>query len=177
LDDVIKDLNKILDIKSGKHQKIEPVSLDKKLAEVKKMLSKQITANEAIIKEDFTGIVVFESISPFVGSIMYNLISNAIKYRRPDVVPIISIKSYDLGKFVKITFEDNGLGIDVKRFRSKLFNLYNRFHDHIEGKGVGLYLVKTQAELLGGSVMIKSKLQVGTKFTVLIKKSQKLDYI
>ena len=68
-----------------------------------------------------------------------------------------------------ITFEDNGLGIDLNKKKDQVFGLYRRFHHHIEGKGMGLFLVKTQVELLGGRISIESEVNAGTKFTITIK--------
>jgi signal transduction histidine kinase len=62
------------------------------------------------------------------------------------------------------------LGIDLERFKDKLFSLYKRFHFHVEGKGMGLYLVKTQVNALGGKINIDSKVNEGTCFTISFKK-------
>jgi hypothetical protein len=67
---------------------------------------------------------------------------------------------------------DNGLGIDLKRDRDNMFRLYKRFHHHTEGKGLGLYLVKLQAEALGGKITVESELNRFTRFTVLLKKPE-----
>ena len=67
-------------------------------------------------------------------------------------------------------FKDNGLGIDLKRKRTQMFGLYKRFHDNIEGKGMGLYLVKTQVEILGGSISVQSEVNNGTTFTIVFEK-------
>lgn len=68
-----------------------------------------------------------------------------------------------------LTFQDNGLGIDLVKKGKQVFGLYKRFHHHIEGKGMGLFLVKTQVELLGGKISIESEVNTGTKFTIIFK--------
>jgi signal transduction histidine kinase len=65
-----------------------------------------------------------------------------------------------------MSFEDNGLGIDLDRYRDRIFGLYQRFHEHPESKGFGLYLIKSQIEALGGTIHIESKVNVGTKFKI-----------
>ncbi len=70
---------------------------------------------------------------------------------------------------------DNGLGIDLKRYKHDLFKLYKRFHQHTEGKGLGLYLVKLQAEALGGSVEIESEINRSTTFTVYLKEPENIE--
>ncbi|MFM8912658.1 MAG: ATP-binding protein, partial [Flammeovirgaceae bacterium] len=67
--------------------------------------------------------------------------------------------------------KDNGMGIDLNRHRQKLFTLYSRFHDHVDGKGLGLYMVKTQIEALGGKIEVESQVNSGTTFRVYIKPS------
>jgi len=65
---------------------------------------------------------------------------------------------------LQLRFEDNGLGIDLSRYGSQIFGLYKRFHEHTEGKGMGLYLVKTEVELLGGTITVSSEVNQGTTF-------------
>jgi hypothetical protein len=69
---------------------------------------------------------------------------------------------------VKISVSDNGLGLDINRFKEKLFGLYKRFHTHVDGKGLGLFLVKLQSESLGGRVEIDSELGVGSTFNIYL---------
>ncbi|MGP0580476.1 ATP-binding protein, partial [Paenibacillus peoriae] len=67
---------------------------------------------------------------------------------------------------IVLTFQDNGIGFDVARHKSKLFGLYQRFHDRPNSKGLGLYLIKSQMESLGGSIEADSTVEVGTTFTL-----------
>jgi signal transduction histidine kinase len=72
---------------------------------------------------------------------------------------------------VVIDVSDNGLGIDLGKFRSDLFKLYKRFHTHIEGKGLGLYLVKQQVEKMNGRIEVDSLPGEWTRFSVFIKET------
>ncbi len=65
-----------------------------------------------------------------------------------------------------MTFEDNGIGIDMSRNKEKIFGLYQRFHNYPDSKGLGLYLVKSQVETMGGTIEVQSEVNVGTKFTL-----------
>jgi hypothetical protein len=105
---------------------------------------------------------------PMVNSILYNLISNAIKYRSRDRNAVIKVSSVKEGSSVKISVTDNGLGLDIDKFKEKLFGLYKRFHSHVDGKGLGLFLVKLQTESLGGKVHIESVLGSGTTIDIFI---------
>jgi signal transduction histidine kinase len=100
---------------------------------------------------------------------LYNLISNAIKYRDPDRSPVIDIKTEKLADEIRLTVSDNGLGIDTSVHRDKLFTLYSRFHTHLEGKGLGLYLVKTQITAMGGRIEIESEVNKGSTFRVYFR--------
>ena len=102
-------------------------------------------------------------------SIFYNLISNSVKYRRPKIGTIIEIKSHLVNNQIELTFSDNGMGIDLSRNGDQVFGLYKRFHTHIEGKGMGLFMVKTQVENLGGAISINSKPNEGTIFKIVFE--------
>ena len=67
---------------------------------------------------------------------------------------------------VELSFSDNGKGIDLEKRGGQVFGLYKRFHTDIEGKGMGLFMVKTQVETLGGKVGMTSEVNRGTKITL-----------
>ncbi|HSY62199.1 MAG TPA: ATP-binding protein, partial [Cytophaga sp.] len=109
------------------------------------------------------------SIKSYLHSILYNLISNAIKYKRKYILPVIYISSYmENEKEVCIECCDNGLGIDMEKFGDKLFGFYKRFHSHVEGKGLGLHLVKKQVGLLEGRIEVQSVVNKGTTFRIIL---------
>jgi signal transduction histidine kinase len=170
LDHVIKDLTVILNIK--KHtSNLAEVDLEDSFVRVKRMLEKEIEETQTRIHHDFTGVKKVYAVMPYVESILYNLISNAIKYRNPEHLPVVSVSTRIENEFVCLMVNDNGLGIDLPRYKSSMFNLYKRFHLHMEGKGLGLYLVKTQIEALGGKIEVQSKPNEGTTFFVYFKRS------
>jgi signal transduction histidine kinase len=103
-------------------------------------------------------------------SILYNLISNAIKYRspkRPSLVTVSSGLSSDNYFFISV--KDNGLGMHGD-YQEKIFRMFKRMHDHVEGSGVGLYIIKRIAENHGGRVEVFSEFDKGSVFTVYLKK-------
>jgi chemotaxis family two-component system sensor kinase Cph1 len=99
-------------------------------------------------------------------SILYNLVSNSIKYRHPDRPSEVRLTTWTEGRSHFLTCSDNGLGIDLERHGEALFHLYKTFHDHPDAKGVGLFLVRHQLESLDGEITIESTPGVGTTFTV-----------
>lgn len=98
-------------------------------------------------------------------SIVYNLLSNAIKYHHLDRTPHVEVRAYAGLDHVVLEVHDNGLGITEQQL-PRLFNMFQRFHDHVEGTGIGLYMVKRMVENGGGRIEVHSQLGVGTTFLV-----------
>jgi anti-sigma regulatory factor (Ser/Thr protein kinase) len=120
------------------------------------------------IDVDFSSASEIYAVKHMVDSILYNLISNAIKYRSPDRKPHIKIISAKTnGQFI-LSVEDNGLGLDVATYKEKLFGLYKRFHTHTDGRGLGLFLVKLQTQSMGGTIDVSSKIGKGSTFTITL---------
>jgi PAS domain S-box-containing protein len=123
--------------------------------------------------EVITDIVVKDITFPkiYIQSILTNLISNSIKYKKPKERPIIIISTYfdtDRNSTV-MRYQDNGIGIDLNKHGDSVFGLYSTFTDHPDAHGVGLFLVKTQVESQGGQILIESTLNVGTCFKIIFK--------
>ncbi|MBA4056740.1 MAG: hypothetical protein C0490_18645, partial [Marivirga sp.] len=121
---------------------------------------------EAQVTFDFNQAPTIIYSRSYLESIFQNLLSNAIKYRSPDRQPKIQVGTLLLGKSIVLRVSDNGLGIDLDKFGDKLFGLHKTFHEHKDARGVGLFLVKTQIEALGGSITAESKLNKGTTFII-----------
>jgi signal transduction histidine kinase len=110
-----------------------------------------------------------QAVRSYVQSILFNLLSNALKYRAPDRTLRVRIETRREDGYVRLSVADNGLGIDLAKHGPKLFGLYRRFHTHVEGKGLGLHLIKTQIEALGGKVTLQSREGAGTTFNIYFK--------
>lgn len=165
LDDVITDLHTILQSKNELNEKKETVKLYEVFSDVKTSLNTQVTQAGATIKTTF-GVTEIKSIKSFIYSIFLNLISNGIKYRRENEPLVIEITSTQTGNKLILNFKDNGLGIDLAAKGNDLFGLYKRFHNHVEGKGLGLFMVKTQIETMKGKIMVRSTPGEGTEFEI-----------
>ncbi|MCW3078334.1 MAG: hypothetical protein JWO32_2943 [Bacteroidetes bacterium] len=166
LDDTIIDLNYILQIRSDINEQKEIIKLNNIVRDISSGISLLINQEKAFINTHFSEADEFYSIKSYVHSIFYNLITNSIKYRHPLRDPVIEIKSKtEPGKFILI-FKDNGLGINLNAHKEKVFGLYKKFHSNTDGKGMGLYLVKTQVEMLGGTIDVKSEPNQWTEFTI-----------
>lgn len=168
-DTVISDLSNILSIQKSNTRIRSEVKLAEMADKVIQALEDEIKHVHAIVKNGIAKTEKIHSLPPYIESIFYNLVSNAIKYRDPTRPLEVNITSAPQAPFVCVTITDNGLGIDLQRHRDQLFSLYKRFHLHAEGKGLGLYLVKTQMEALGGRIEVDSEVNVGTTFRLFFK--------
>ncbi|RDV14575.1 PAS domain-containing sensor histidine kinase [Pontibacter diazotrophicus] len=101
-------------------------------------------------------------------SILYNLISNAIKFQSPERDCIIKIHTQLEEPYVVLSVEDNGVGID-ELHHEHLFTMFKRFHEHVEGTGIGLFMVKRIVENAGGKIEVESKKGIGTEFKIYFK--------
>ncbi|MCE6989820.1 PAS domain S-box protein [Dyadobacter sp. CY323] len=166
LDDVISDLNTILQVKRGVSEKRELVSLQRLIDEISSSIQNIIEKENVRIETDFSTVGELFTLKSYLHSILFNLIMNSIKYRRKDIDPVITIKSSLDQDQVGLSLRDNGMGIDLAGKGAQLFGLYKRFHYHVEGKGMGLFMVKTQVEMLGGKIAVNSVVNQGTEFKV-----------
>jgi signal transduction histidine kinase len=103
-------------------------------------------------------------------SLLYNLLSNALKYRHPDRPPHVRLTCHTQDGYWCLTVQDNGLGLTAAQ-QAALFALFRRFHTHVDGLGLGLYTVKKIAENIGGRVEVQSEPGVGSTFQVYVPSS------
>lgn len=164
LDQVINDLNYILQVKNNINENRQVVLFSQMVDDISVSIDSLINEENDLIHYNFNAINTFLTVRSYLYSIFYNLITNSIKYRRTGVKPRIEISSSIIGHKLILLFKDNGLGIDLEKKGEQVFGLYKRFHTHIEGKGMGLYMTKIQVESLGGSISISSTINEGTTF-------------
>ena len=107
----------------------------------------------------------------YLESVFYNLISNGIKYSDPNKKSQIVIQSIHTKDSVKILISDNGIGIDMKKYKDQVFQMYKTFHgtERSDSRGIGLYITKTQVEALQGEILMESTLNEGTAFSITFK--------
>jgi signal transduction histidine kinase len=167
LDLIIKDLSKLLDLRNEPNQYRENVNFQQEWNRSLSLLQESLTGDE-IILSNFSSYPELVTVRAMVQSIFYNLLSNAIKFRSPDRPLRVTAQSSVIDDNLIIEVRDNGLGFDTEQHRERLFKLYKRFHTHVAGRGLGLYLVKAQLEVLNGTIDVESRLHHGTVFRVNI---------
>jgi two-component system, sensor histidine kinase and response regulator len=139
------------------------------MKEVRFDLQDQIKQSNAMIIEDFTQCPTIYFSKKNLRSILYNLVGNAIKYASPGVPPCVTVVTEKARKKnIVLKVSDNGMGITDADL-DKIFFMYKRLTNHVEGKGVGLALVKRIVENAEGKIEVKSELGVGTTFKVYLK--------
>jgi len=169
LDNIIRDMNRILELKDGIYVK-EMVSFSTLVAEIKLSISDLLLDNEFRVDCDFSAIDEIFTVRPYLYSVFYNLIANAVKYRRLDVKGCITVTSEKVADKSVLLFSDNGIGFNLNRNKDNVFGLYKRFHSNYPGKGMGLFMVKSQVEMLGGNVSVESTENLGTTFKIEFKR-------
>lgn len=166
LDDIVRDLNEILQVTQHKSEQETEVSLQQLVDSISAGIIPIINKEDVKIEYNFTEIDTIYAVESQLYSIFYNLIINSIKFRRPGVPPLISITSRKDNNHIFLQFSDNGSGIDLARHSADLFGLYSHFNHTAEGRGMGLFMVKTQVDMLNGHISVKSEPDKGTSFLI-----------
>lgn len=166
LDNTLNQLVKLLEIKLNHKIQYESCSFTAVLAKVKTMLNIQIKINNIALGANLQ-VDEIEYPPVYLESILYNLISNAIKYRNTTVTSQVNVCTYLQNGRVVLDVEDNGLGIDLEKFGHQMFKLNKIFHKGYDSKGLGLFLIKNQIEALGGEISVESAPGKGSTFKVV----------
>ena len=169
LNETINDLVKVIIIKDNPSVQKEKLFIKDVFENVFNQLSFLISSNKPILKIDLEVETIFDINKSYLESIFLNLLTNAINYREPSRQLRITIATKVEDNNLFMTFKDNGIGIDLEKNNDKIFGLYQRFHNYPESKGLGLYLVKSQVESMGGTISVDSIVGKGTTFTIVFK--------
>lgn len=170
LNETITDLVKVIVIKDSPSVAKENLIINEIVENTLSQLKNIITLNKPEIEIRTEEAPIIYANKTYFESILLNLFTNAIKYHSKDRQLKILIVSKEINDKIILTFKDNGIGIDLNRNREKVFGLYQRFHNYPDSKGLGLYLVKSQVESMGGKITIESKVNKGTEFTITFNK-------
>lgn len=174
LNETIYDLTQMLSIKNTKNTAIEKVNITRIFKKVCNSFTKEIHTMGIIIHSNFLcEIIPFNK--SYLESVLMNLMSNSVKYcaeHRPLEIEVTTY--FDADRNIILKFKDNGMGIDLSKHKDRIFGLNERFHSHVTGSGVGLFITKTQVTSLGGQITVNSEVDKGAVFTVLIKNELKV---
>jgi PAS domain S-box-containing protein len=163
----IVDLTEITKVQKELHAEAESVLLQEVLKDVEMDVSQLIEESDARIYTHFE-VPSIRFARKNIRSILYNLLTNAIKYRSPERTIQINIHSVQQNSYILLSFADNGLGIQADQIE-KIFLMFKRVHTHVEGSGIGLYIVKRIIENNGGKIEVESEPGKGTTFNMYFK--------
>ncbi|WP_281299263.1 sensor histidine kinase [Flavobacterium limnophilum] len=169
LDETMKHLNEVVNINTNINLVIKPLNLNKYIGKAKEVLSEQILSNEVTIITNVPYDAMINYNSAYLESILYNLISNAIRYRHPQRKPIITLNLHKQNDKYVIEVSDNGIGIDLVRNADKIFGMYKTFSNNSDSRGIGLFITKNQVDAMGGTITVDSTPNVGSTFKIYTK--------
>jgi two-component system, sensor histidine kinase len=161
----IGHLTEITKLQKENSFEASPVNIEGLIYNVILDLEPIIEAEQAEIQIDVAECPTIRFSEKNLRSIIYNLLSNAIKYRSPDQNPLVYIHCYETPEHHVLSVQDNGLGIDASQ-QHKLFTMFQRLHNHVEGTGIGLYMVKKIIDNGGGKIEVQSEVGKGSEFKV-----------
>ena len=166
MDQVIKEVTQVINSTQVSLEERSEIIFENLLKIVKQDIAVFIKDKKVVIESDFSTVSSYYSLETYINSIFYHLMVNALKFSKKDQPAKIQIWSELNDNKTVIHFKDYGIGIDLKRHGRAIFGLYKRFQLNIEGRGIGLFLVKSQVDFLGGDIEVKSELNEWTEFIV-----------
>ena len=169
LKETITHLNEVVLINTSLSENLQNLELREYMDKTIKNVSVIAQKAEVQIYNEIDPDVKIQAIPAYLDSILLNFITNGIKYRSADRDSFIKISSTINDDFVILSIEDNGIGIDMKKNRDKLFGMYKTFHSNKDARGIGLFITKNQIEAIGGSIKVESILNKGTTFKIYFK--------
>lgn len=158
------------------YSKIGRVNTESSAVDLVRLLNGIASVNSAVIRETGATLeygslpVITTQITPLM-TVLQNLISNAIKYRAADRLPVVTIQVSDEGAFWKFAIVDNGMGIE-EAYQDGIFQVFKRLHtrDDITGNGLGLAMCKKAVDILGGEIWCESVKGTGSTFFFTVRK-------
>ncbi|RKS94048.1 PAS domain S-box-containing protein [Flavobacterium limicola] len=169
LNETMLHLNEVINIRTNIGLVSELLNLEQYIITVKNVLSEQIASHEVIILTEIPKDTMINYNPAYLESVLYNIISNSIRYKHPSRKAIITIKFLIENDMKVLQISDNGIGIDLVRNADKIFGMYKTFSNNLDSKGIGLFITKNQIDAMGGNITVESEPNVGTTFKIYIQ--------
>jgi signal transduction histidine kinase len=167
LNNLTEDLMETVSVLDEGEIELQEVELTKAIDKAKDVLTDEIVRANATLKVNLSGWTTIHYNKLYLESILFNLMSNAIKYRSTDKELIITITTTEVKGRKELRFSDNGRGINMRWHSKNVFGLHKTFHRDVPGKGFGLFMTKTQIESLGGRISVESEEGKGSTFIIV----------
>jgi len=168
LNDTMTNLNEVVNIQTNISLTTEKINLFTYITETLQVLTEQAKSNDVSINNNISKDLEINYNPAYLESILYNIISNAIRYCDKERKSFISIQLYQENDFKVLEISDNGIGIDLEKNKDKIFGMYKTFSDNEDSRGIGLFITKNQVDAMGGKITVESELNVGTTFKIYI---------
>jgi PAS domain S-box-containing protein len=175
LAETIANLNDIVTINTQGTIAKEPRRLRDEISKTLDALNVQIRQHQIRVEVEVPADLEVPVVPAYLDSILLNLLSNAVKYRATQRPAYIRLYAYQEPGFTVLAVQDNGLGIDLNRYRDKVFGMYKTFHDNEDARGMGLFISKNQAEAMQGRIEVESQVDVGSTFKVFFSTNVEAD--
>ncbi|WP_281613817.1 CheR family methyltransferase [Flammeovirga sp. SubArs3] len=172
LEKTVNNLSDAIKVQQNISLERKDMLIKEELMKVMDVLSGQINKYGVLVSFDIERGLRINYPEEYLKSIFLNLMSNAIKYRSNERLPIIEVEAYEKDHSVFIEIKDNGIGIDLDKFSHRIFGMYQTFHANQDARGLGLFLTKNQIEATGGTIAVDSTVNQGTKFMITIPKEK-----
>jgi signal transduction histidine kinase len=167
LEETIQNLNEVISINNHLNQAKQKLPLRVEIEKILELLQPQIQEAQASIQLRVAEDLHVLAVPAYLESILQNLISNALKYRALHRQAFVEIQAFETKTGVWVYVQDNGMGIDLKSNRDKIFGMYKTFHTNEDARGLGLFITKNQVEAMGGRIDVESVPGIGTTFKVM----------
>ncbi len=164
--ETLGNLNDVITINTNTVLKKKSIRVNDKIEIVNNKLKTFLKNNNAKIKNKISNNIYLTTVPSYMESILMNFITNAVKYKHPERDPIITLSVEKNIDYTILNIEDNGIGIDLKKYGDKLFGMYKTFHNNDDAKGIGLYITKNQIEAMNGKIITSSEVGKGTIFNI-----------
>ena len=168
LSETILHLNETIDLQFTSKKRKTEIKVKTEINNILAAFKDQIETEKISVDLNIDADLVLNTIPSYFESIISNLISNAIKYKSPERKLIIKISAKKEKRKTGITIEDNGIGIDLTKYKEKIFGMYKTFHDNTDAIGLGLFMTKNKVNVLGGTIDVESKINEGTVFKMIL---------
>jgi PAS domain S-box-containing protein len=170
LTDTVSHLNEVVQVRTSTLEKMKSVNLQKSIYGTLRNLEAQIDELNPVLKINVPKQHFINVVPAYLDSILLNLFTNAMKYCSPKRKLEINISSEEKEDKIIVKFRDNGLGLDLGRYGTRVFGMFKTFHNHKDAKGIGLFITKNQIEAMRGKIDIESSVDVGTTFIMRYEK-------
>lgn len=164
--ETMDNLNEVVAISTNVDLKKHTINLNEKINDVEQNLNAFLKNNNATIINEIPDDVHIKVVPAYIENILMNFITNAVKYKRPEEPPLIKLSTNRFEDHTILSIQDNGQGIDLKKYGDKLFGMYKTFHNNPDARGIGLFITKNQIEAMNGKIMTHSEVGRGTTFKI-----------